>query len=552
MLQPSLYTAASPPVKDEPKLEREPEKALESEQQQQQQLTQRRLSPPQHQVLQGTPDAQRHELKQEELDQAALLHHCQAHASLVGRPTPAVSAADTGSSRVSSPAEDRKDLKGAVSTVSVVSTTSTYPSGVSAAADHSNIPERKADCRVSPHSESQAASAGEEQAGIVKVEPIRRSSTASNPPISLTNRTAGVASSVSPEPMSNGPPPPVGHPRQHVSYPEQHQPTYSQAPMPSGPYGYSPITTQPPMDPYRAGQQPLPPNHAMALPSMRSLAPLQHQQQQQQQHHQHPQHAMSMTHAPIPTAYYAQHMMNPYGMGPDLRFALPLTDPRIQMSGGRNKKEIKRRTKTGCLTCRKRRIKCDETHPTCNNCKKSKRECAGYDPLFTNVTTPPGPSTIQPASLPPQATTGTGPVPGSAPGSITGTAPSTGSPSLSPYSNHLPAPVVPSNYAPAPTPPQGHHYDPNPSSASSASAPVALSSSNSIDYSGGIDPALDTGTASSAIHHHQHHQHHHQHSHNNHHHQHSSNTNPNNMSHPGHYRAGSPAFYNSCPPLRLP
>lgn len=30
------------------------------------------------------------------------------------------------------------------------------------------------------------------------------------------------------------------------------------------------------------------------------------------------------------------------------------------MSGGRHKKEIKRRTKTGCLTCRKRRIKVSE------------------------------------------------------------------------------------------------------------------------------------------------------------------------------------------------
>lgn len=27
------------------------------------------------------------------------------------------------------------------------------------------------------------------------------------------------------------------------------------------------------------------------------------------------------------------------------------------LSGGRHKKEVKRRTKTGCLTCRKRRIK---------------------------------------------------------------------------------------------------------------------------------------------------------------------------------------------------
>ncbi|PNS19850.1 Multidrug resistance regulator 1 [Sphaceloma murrayae] len=46
------------------------------------------------------------------------------------------------------------------------------------------------------------------------------------------------------------------------------------------------------------------------------------------------------------------------------------------------KREIKRRTKTGCLTCRKRRIKCDEGHPSCRNCQKSKRECLGYDPIF--------------------------------------------------------------------------------------------------------------------------------------------------------------------------
>ncbi|CAN6625849.1 hypothetical protein TRVA0_010S02256 [Trichomonascus vanleenenianus] len=45
-------------------------------------------------------------------------------------------------------------------------------------------------------------------------------------------------------------------------------------------------------------------------------------------------------------------------------------------------KDIKRRTKTGCLTCRKRRIKCDEQHPTCVNCDKSKRVCLGYDPIF--------------------------------------------------------------------------------------------------------------------------------------------------------------------------
>lgn len=44
--------------------------------------------------------------------------------------------------------------------------------------------------------------------------------------------------------------------------------------------------------------------------------------------------------------------------------------------------DIKRRTKTGCLTCRKRRVKCDEQHPLCRNCQKSERVCLGYDSLF--------------------------------------------------------------------------------------------------------------------------------------------------------------------------
>jgi len=38
-----------------------------------------------------------------------------------------------------------------------------------------------------------------------------------------------------------------------------------------------------------------------------------------------------------------------------------------------------KRTNTGCLTCRKRRIKCGEEKPTCNNCTKSKRQCDGYN-----------------------------------------------------------------------------------------------------------------------------------------------------------------------------
>lgn len=38
----------------------------------------------------------------------------------------------------------------------------------------------------------------------------------------------------------------------------------------------------------------------------------------------------------------------------------------------------RKRTKTGCLTCRRRRIKCGEERPICRNCVKSKRHCEGY------------------------------------------------------------------------------------------------------------------------------------------------------------------------------
>jgi hypothetical protein len=46
---------------------------------------------------------------------------------------------------------------------------------------------------------------------------------------------------------------------------------------------------------------------------------------------------------------------------------------------GTSVNKMRKRTKTGCLTCRKRRIKCGEERPTCANCIKSKRQCEGYN-----------------------------------------------------------------------------------------------------------------------------------------------------------------------------
>ncbi|KFY75308.1 hypothetical protein V499_04709 [Pseudogymnoascus sp. VKM F-103] len=195
-------------------------------------------------------------------------------------------------------------------------------------------------------------------------------------------------------------------------------------------YSYPAPTQQLVPEPYRAS--PTGSNSSISLPSMRTLDPHQQAQQQQQQQQQQmqaqqqqqvqqqqqqQQHMGSQLPPPVaqmggpyyhnnqtlphPSHQYSNVTSDPTGQ--NMRYALPGPDNRV-MSGGRHKKEIKRRTKTGCLTCRKRRIKCDEAHPACRNCQKSKRECLGYDPIFKQQ---PGPSPIQPApsSAPLQAAT---------------------------------------------------------------------------------------------------------------------------------------------------
>ncbi|EOD43211.1 putative c6 finger domain protein [Neofusicoccum parvum UCRNP2] len=43
-----------------------------------------------------------------------------------------------------------------------------------------------------------------------------------------------------------------------------------------------------------------------------------------------------------------------------------------------------RRTRSGCYTCRNRRVKCDETHPICERCRKGNRECIYPEPAAAN------------------------------------------------------------------------------------------------------------------------------------------------------------------------
>ncbi|KAI4214602.1 MAG: hypothetical protein LQ351_003019 [Letrouitia transgressa] len=176
-------------------------------------------------------------------------------------------------------------------------------------------------------------------------------------------------------------------------------------------YAYPPPQQSQTTEQYRAS----PTGSTVSLPSL-SLPPIrtmdgrpQSQQGGQQQQAAPSQHQPQGTQPSISAAlpppmsqYYQnqslppqQHINVTSDPNQPMRYPIPIppTENRV-MSGGRHKKEIKRRTKTGCLTCRRRRIKCDEGHPSCRNCQKSKRECLGYDPIFKAQ---PGPTAIQPA-----------------------------------------------------------------------------------------------------------------------------------------------------------
>ncbi|KAI1389486.1 uncharacterized protein F4822DRAFT_202373 [Hypoxylon trugodes] len=53
-------------------------------------------------------------------------------------------------------------------------------------------------------------------------------------------------------------------------------------------------------------------------------------------------------------------------------------DAVIQSDPKKRKRNFSNRTKTGCLTCRKRKKKCDETKPHCTNCVRGGFVCHGY------------------------------------------------------------------------------------------------------------------------------------------------------------------------------
>jgi hypothetical protein len=64
--------------------------------------------------------------------------------------------------------------------------------------------------------------------------------------------------------------------------------------------------------------------------------------------------------------------------------------PKHRSSGGESDRPARKRTKTGCLVCRSRKLKCDENRPSCSQCSRSRppRDCSF--PEDPNDSTPTG------------------------------------------------------------------------------------------------------------------------------------------------------------------
>lgn len=83
-------------------------------------------------------------------------------------------------------------------------------------------------------------------------------------------------------------------------------------------------------------------------------------------------------------SYYPQvYNLPPPVYNPQMQYYQLVQNPTISQDKANTyrHKIAKKRTRTGCLTCRKRHIKCDERKPGCSNCERSKKRCLGYEDL---------------------------------------------------------------------------------------------------------------------------------------------------------------------------
>jgi len=72
----------------------------------------------------------------------------------------------------------------------------------------------------------------------------------------------------------------------------------------------------------------------------------------------------------------------------------PSKPSKMQKTENGSSKTRHSRSRTGCYTCRSRRVKCDETQPECLACRKSHRTCS-----YTDNRLPSTPTTLSSASI---------------------------------------------------------------------------------------------------------------------------------------------------------
>ncbi|CAE7196902.1 unnamed protein product [Rhizoctonia solani] len=91
------------------------------------------------------------------------------------------------------------------------------------------------------------------------------------------------------------------------------------------------------------------------------------------------------------------------GIGRDLEHHHPGEHSLAGLLGGNRKRPKYTRSKTGCLTCRTKKIKCDETKPICTKCVHGQRECTWPKDVQVNPSaTSSTPSSRQSAAGTPQ------------------------------------------------------------------------------------------------------------------------------------------------------
>ncbi|RFU75378.1 c6 finger domain-containing [Trichoderma arundinaceum] len=268
----------------------------------------------------------------------------------------------------------------------------------------------------------------------------------------------------------------------HAGYPTSSSSALYSPQIPTTQYASYPTVTSAaqPGDAYRVSPVGTP---QMSLPSMRTIDAMSQQSVPPISHH-----SMSMGMSMPLTAvsatppYFAGHstpLPSNYGFPQEALARYPLPhDPRLINHRGPKK--------------------CDETHPTCNNCRKSKRECLGYDPIFRQQVGTPAGSSVQPASNNLSQSTESSAIASLQQGSAVGQQPPT--PRLvNSYGSQ--SPMLPSVYATGsnPTTPSiaPNTYNPPLSTAASAQA-LSVKPDLGYSYSSNIDPAVRSMTSMSA------------------------------------------------------